>query len=231
MAASDNLNPELFHGTGVSIPVGGEIVPKNNLEDAGLTLNRPTSDANSTYFSTSNNRAWSHALPYRKNIGELYAYGIGTYDDDFDEKFQQRPRVYVTQPVGNVEVDPEFPKDSFKAPKQVVKDIEWTPPPQEWAREEWVQGTLPEINWNKYNAPNWLTGGRSKGYFTVKDDRGYVVQDEAGPVRAPSYYSHFPEKSSFITRNRGVSPEDRARRLDRLNTRRNLKNQLSLELD
>jgi hypothetical protein len=182
-----------FHGTGRSIPVGGEILPKNQVENIDLSLNHPTSDPDSTYFSTNEHRAWGHARAYRKTRGEMDAYGLGTYDDDFIDKFQQRPRVYTTKPDGPVESDPEFPDDSFKAPKQVVTGVEWTPPPRTSFGEEWVQGTLPEVNWNKYNAPNWLTGVNS-GYSVVKDDRGYELHDK---IPVPSYYSHFPDESPY----------------------------------
>jgi len=184
-----------YHGTNIDIPIGGEILPKSQVEDQDMSLNRPSADTSSTYFSNSNKRAWAHALPYRLTRVDLYKYGRGIYDDDFKDKYQQRPRVYVTEPVGEVETDPEFPDDSYKAKKQIVKDVEWIPALD--THDDWIQGTLPEVNWNKFNAPNWVTGTRTKGYYAVLDDRGYPV-GEGDPV-PPSYYSYHPDDSPYTT--------------------------------
>lgn len=166
-----------WHGTKIDIPVGGRILPpsmtSSQKSQAGLD--------DQTYFTPSNYEAWGYATGSQRHIG-------------------QRPRVYKTQPRGIQRVDENHEKQRIvvgpdagtrytedTAPRtvksQIVTDVEWTPPPMRDTKNGWVQGTLPEVNWNDWGYPNWV---ESTGDGERYDDMGVHESASAYKLRDSS---------------------------------------------
>lgn len=168
-----------YHGTGQDIPVGGHVTPSSQV--SGSKVRHPDASPDETYFSEHEGEAWLYAKDHRLSAGQMY--GRAEYDDDLSDWAQMRPRVYVTKPIGDQFKDISLAHDPRSGArvvgKQQVVDTIWTPPPSDG--ETWVQGTLPEINWNKYNAPNWVAGTTHHGYFQIDDDRGYDAEGNPPP--------------------------------------------------
>jgi len=135
------MEEKAYHGTDVDIE--SEILPTSvtgNYRSEGGAI---YSDV--TYFTPSESLAWHAAIHKFPKPGEQ----------------KTRPRVYETQPVGEVTTDPNFSErhpgkwnpNSLAAPKQTIKDVHWIPTVPEGSHG--VQGTLPGVDWEKHGVPNY----------------------------------------------------------------------------
>lgn len=138
-----------FHGTMSNI--SNFILPsaQTGAEAAGIAL------PDKTYFTPLEEEAWGYATGTGRGAG-------------------QRPRVYETIPLGQQELDSNHAADRptvgigkdlerpqytemtapRTAPSQQIVDTHWTPTPK--FHGGWVQGTLPQVNWHQFDAPNWV---------------------------------------------------------------------------
>ena len=136
-----------YHGTKANIE--SEVLPPTvtgNLRSSG---GRMFPDV--TFFSNDEMLAWDMATRANQDIAG-------------------RPRVYTTQPVGEVTTDPVGPqiegRKSFAAPKQKVLGVNWIPTPPKGSTG--VQGTLPEVDWTQYGGSNYDVLGRvNKEQFNI----------------------------------------------------------------
>ena len=96
-----------------------------------------------------------------------------------------RPRVHETYASGRVGADPNLEESNrgimaqsvptpMAASSAQVTNTRWTPPPSEEAQAagRGVQGTIPEINWNQFGAPNTGNPEDTDGAHTM-DDMGH----------------------------------------------------------
>ena len=117
-----------------------------------------------------------------------------------------RPRVHVTRPIGQQYTDrnltygplPEstavLKGKAAVAPAQEILDTRWGPPAGEGVSH--VSQTLPHINWNQFNAPNWTT--------TLLPENGHPerVMDQTIPQHV--------ENEVYIRKNYPPAPEEEA---------------------
>lgn len=113
-----------------------------------------------------------------------------------------RPRVHLTAPQGQQQLDVNHMQEQSGgqfddqgnlvggsnkytektapriAPEQQIVGTNWTPPSK--FKGGWTQGTIPNINWNQFNAPNW-----------VDYDAEGVPHDQLGQNMAPGGHSPF----------------------------------------
>lgn len=163
-----------FHGTKADI--SGFLLPSSQTgaEAAGIAL------PDKTYFTPLEEEAWGYATGTGRGTG--------------------RPRVYETSPQGHQELDsnhaatrptvgigknlerPAYTEMTAPrtAPSQEIVDTQWTPTPKFLGG--WVQGTLPHVNWNQFDAPNWVQyNAQGEGY----DDFDQPVEPPA-PMKVES---------------------------------------------
>jgi len=103
-----------------------------------------------------------------------------------------RPIVHEVEPVGKVRVDPNFKGDrddaSLTADRLRVTATHWNPEP---AKGEYVQGTLPNVNWNQFASDgrqhNFIRGtvpapGDNERIPTTGDEERARVKAQRAPT-------------------------------------------------
>jgi len=182
-----------FHGTDYDFE--GFVLPNRVVGHRHF----PISGAEDTYFLPADGSPASQ----KENESGAWDWASPEYGES---KGGARPRVHVTRPIGQQHSDrnltygalPEsdnvLKRQAAVAPAQEILDTRWAPPAGEGVSH--VSQTLPHINWNQFNAPNWTT--------TLPPTNGHPerVMDQTAPQQV--------DNAVYIRQNYPPAPKEEA---------------------